>query len=92
MPRKRTSKRSTAKGRKLKRTSKPSGAKGRKSKRKRATATKSRKKRVSRAAFPVKRTAMKMLAGAAAGAVRAIMPPLEKAAGSQGVDSKERER
>ena len=38
-------------------------------------------KRVSRATKQVKETAMKALAGAAAGAVRAIMPPLEKAVG-----------
>ena len=39
-------------------------------------------KRVSRATKQVKETAMKALAGAAAGAVQAIMPPLEKAVGS----------
>ena len=40
-------------------------------------------KRVSRATKQVRETAMKALAGAAAGAVRAIMPPLEKAVGGQ---------
>ena len=59
-----------------------------KAKAKRRTATTSRgrvsraTKRVSRATKQVKETAMKALAGAAAGAVQAIMPPLEKAVGS----------
>lgn len=74
MARKRESKRSVAK----------------KSKPKRTTATKGGKKRASRATSEVKETAMQVLAGAAAGAVRAIMPRLEKAAGSQGTGSKER--
>ena len=74
MPRKRESKTSVAK----------------KSKPKRTTATKGGKKRASRATSQLKQTAMKVLAGAAAGAVRAIMPPLEKAAGTQGAGSKER--
>ena len=40
-------------------------------------------KRLSRATKQMKETAMKALAGAAAGAVRAIIPPLEKAVGGQ---------
>ena len=40
-------------------------------------------RRISRATKQVKETAMKALAGAAAGAVRAIIPPLEKAVGGQ---------
>jgi hypothetical protein len=46
-------------------------------------------KKASSAATEVKRTAMKVLAGAAAGAVGAIIPILEKAAGmgAKAVDS-----
>ena len=40
-------------------------------------------RRISRATKRVKDTAMKALAGAAAGAVRAIIPPLEKAVGGK---------
>ena len=51
---------------------------------KRRSATKVKAtRRISRATKQVKETAMKALAGAAAGAVRAIMPPLEKAVGGQ---------
>jgi hypothetical protein len=55
-----------------------------KAKAKRRSATKMKAtRRVSRATKQVKETAMKALAGAAAGAVRAIIPPLEKAVGGQ---------
>ena len=73
-----------------KRKSKTSVAKKSKPKRKGATPAKSAKRSGSRATSQVKQTAMKVLAGAAAGAVRAIMPPLEKAAGGEGAGSKER--
>jgi hypothetical protein len=59
----------------------------RKPKAKRTGAMKGAMKRASRATKQVKQTAMKALAGAAAGAVRAIMPPLEKAAGNQGTQT-----
>jgi hypothetical protein len=77
-----------------KRASKTGVAKTSKPKRKGATATKSGKTRASRATSQMKDTAMKVLAGAAAGAVRAIMPPLEKAeaAARQGGGSKERKQ
>jgi hypothetical protein len=42
--------------------------------------TKARAKRSGSAQTQAKRTAMKVLAGAAAGAVRAMVPPLEEAA------------
>jgi hypothetical protein len=56
-----------------------------KAKAKRRSATKVMKatRRISRATRQVKETAMKALVGAAAGAVRAIIPPLEKAVGGQ---------
>ena len=55
-----------------------------KAKAKRRSATKVKAtRRISRATKQVKETAMKALAGAAAGAVRAIIPPLEKAVGAQ---------
>jgi hypothetical protein len=55
-----------------------------KAKAKRRSATKGKAtRRVSRATKQVKETAMKALAGAAAGAVRAIIPPLEKAVGGR---------
>ena len=75
MPRKRKSKSSTRKRSKPKRT---------------RAVRKSRTKRGSRATSQAKQTAMKVLAGAAAGAVRAMMPPLEKAAGKQDARSKAR--
>ena len=65
-------------------TKKRSAAGKPKAKAKRRTATKVKTtRRISRASKQVKETAMKALAGAAAGAVRAIMPPLEKAVGGQ---------
>ena len=55
-----------------------------KAKAKRRSATKAKTtRRMSRATKQVKETAMKALAGAAAGAVRAIIPPLEKAVGGR---------
>jgi hypothetical protein len=55
-----------------------------KAKAKRRSATKVKAtRRISRATRQVKDTAMKALAGAAAGAVRAIIPPLQKAVGGQ---------
>jgi len=55
-----------------------------KAKAKRRSATKVKAtRRISRATKQVKETAMKALAGAAAGAVRAIIPPLQKAVGGQ---------
>ena len=77
-----------------KRARKTAVAKKSKPKRKGATATKSGRKRASRAPSQMKETAMKVLAGAAAGAVQAIMPSLEKAepAARQGAGSKERKR
>ena len=72
-------------------------AKKPKPKRKGSVATKSGKsgkRRASRVTSKMKETAMKVLAGAAAGAVRAAMPPLEKAeaAGGEGSGSKGRKR
>lgn len=60
-----------------------------KTKGKRVTAKKGRKKSSSRAVTQVKQTAMKVLAGAAAGAVRAIVPPMERAASRLGMGPKE---
>jgi hypothetical protein len=51
-----------------------------KSKPRRGRAAKARKKRSSVATTRAKQTAMKVLAGAAAGAVQAMVPPLEEAA------------
>ena len=51
-----------------------------KSKPRRGSAPKARKKHSSVATTRAKQTAMKVLAGAAAGAVRAMVPPLEEAA------------
>lgn len=48
---------------------------------KRASGQKRKSSAGSRSPGSVKQTAMKVLAGAAAGAVRAIIPPLEEAAG-----------
>jgi hypothetical protein len=65
-------------------TKKRSAAGKPKAKAKRRIATKGKAtRRMSRATKQVKQTAMKALAGAAAGAVRAIMPPLEKAVGGR---------
>jgi hypothetical protein len=69
----------------VKRTTKKAAAKksaGRKTPAKRATAARTRTKvATSRVATQVKTTAMKVLAGAASGAVQALIPPLEEAAG-----------
>jgi len=48
---------------------------------KRGRASKTRKTRSSGTTTQAKQAAMKVLAGAAAGAVRAMVPPLEEAAG-----------
>jgi len=70
-------------------TKKRSAAGKPKAKAKRRSATKGKAtrrmatRRISRATKQVKETAMKALAGAAAGAVRAIIPPLQKAVGGQ---------
>ena len=66
-----------------KRASKKTVAKKSPAKAKRASATKGGKTRGSRAKAQVKDAAMRVLAGATAGAVRAMMPPLEKIASSQ---------
>ena len=47
-----------------------------------ARAKKGGSKRTSSATKTLKKTAVKVMAGAAAGAVRAIIPPLEEAAGT----------
>ncbi len=69
----------------MKRTTKKSPAKksaARKTAAKRPTARRTRSKVVSsRVTTQVKTTAMKVLAGAASGAVQALIPPLEEAAG-----------
>ena len=64
-----------------KRTGKKTVAK--KSPAKRASATKGGKTRGSQAKAQVTDAAMRVLAGATAGAVRAMMPPLEKIASRQ---------
>ena len=75
--------------RKQKRSASAKSSKGRSAKSKRS-ATKGLKKRVSRAAAPVKRTAKKVLAGAAAGAMLALVPEVQKVANSMGGGSKPR--
>jgi hypothetical protein len=49
---------------------------------KRPTGKKGGRRRASGATRALKQTAVKVMAGAAAGAVRAIIPPLEEAAGT----------
>ena len=66
-----------------KRAGKKTVAKKSPAKAKRASATKRGKTRGLRAKAQVKDAAMRVLAGATAGAVRAMMPPLEKIASRQ---------
>jgi hypothetical protein len=51
-------------------------------KRSRGARKPARRRRATPAKSKIRKTAVKVLAGAAAGAVRAIIPPLEEAAGS----------
>jgi sRNA-binding protein len=76
-----TRKKATKKKATPKRAAKATAAKRGRAAGKKSSATKKRRsaRTVSRVPAQMKQTAMKVLAGAAAGAVRAIIPPLEKA-------------
>ena len=69
----------TKKGRRQSSSSRPSHAR---SGRTRTARKKGGSRKASAATKTLKTTAVKVMAGAAAGAVRAVIPPLEKAAGT----------
>lgn len=80
MPTKKASKKSSASSGGSKSAGKKSA--GKQSASKKSGAKKGGSKKTSAATKQIKQTAVKVLAGAAAGAVRAIIPPLEEAAGT----------